>query len=145
MAFRQRFNVEHDESFHAGAFLLSPVTPVYDFDRSTKDNKVQAVDKDTGLLMWQVDVLDGDPDANRSVRTVSVKFAAKVQPIPPSNNSGSPFTPVEFVGLTALMYVAQQGDFSRVALSFRAEDMKEPGRPAASSPTSSGTSSGKAA
>ena len=54
-----------------------------------------------------------------------MKFAAKVQPVPPSNETGSPFTPVTFVGLTALPYVEQVSEtFSRVAWSFRAESMQ---------------------
>lgn len=141
MAFRQRFKIAHDEYFHAGAFILSPVTPVFDFDRSTKDNKIQQVDKDTGLLLWQIDVLDADPEANKAMRTVTVKFAAKVQPVPPHNDGPSPFTPVEFVGLTALMYVQQQGDFSRVMLSFRATDMVAPGKAPAAAPSGGSTPS----
>jgi hypothetical protein len=125
MAIAKRFKISHDEVFPHGAYLVSPITPVRDFDRSTQDNMVQQVDRDNGLPLWQVDVLDADPDAGRAARTVAVKFAAKVQPVPPSNETGTPFTPVTFVGLTALPYVERVTDeFSRVAWSFRAESMQ---------------------
>lgn len=84
MAIARRFKITHDEVFPHGAYLISEVGPVFDFERSTKENKVQQVDKDTGLLLWSVDVLEADPDAGRKSRTVSVKIAAKHQPVPPA-------------------------------------------------------------
>ena len=110
--------------FPNGAFIVSPVTPVSDFERSTRDNKVQQVDVDTGLPIWQVDVLDMDPNATKNARTVTVKFLAKVQPVPPANESGGPITPVLFHGLSALPYVEKVNeDFSRIAWSYRADAM----------------------
>lgn len=80
MALARRFKVAHDEVFPFGAFLVSDVAPIYDFERSTRENKVQDLDKDSGLPMWSVDVLDADPEAPKKSKTVTVKFAAKVQP-----------------------------------------------------------------
>jgi len=119
--------------FSFGAFLVSEVTPMIDFDRSSGDNRVQATDRDTGLPMWQVEVLDGDPAAPKRSRTVTVKFAAQTQPSAPANSSGTPFTPVVFEGLTALPYVEKAGDFSRIAWSFRAAGMTTPGKSSAAS------------
>ena len=99
-----------------------------DFDKSSGENRVQARDRDTGIPMWQVEVLDGDPTAPKRSRTVTVKFAAPVQPVAPTNSSGTPFTPVVFEGLMALPYIERSGDFSRIAWSFRATDMKAPGK-----------------
>jgi len=127
MALSKRMKVTHDDVFPYGAFLVGQVSQVVDFDRSTREMKYQATDKDTGLLMWQVDVIDADPEAKRASKTLSIKFAAKVQPVPPSNDSESPFTPVIFEGMTALPYVEKVGeDFSRIAWSFRAEGMRGP-------------------
>lgn len=135
MAIARRFKITHDEVFPCGAYLVSPVVPVFDFDRSTKDNKVQQVDKDTGLLLWAVDVLDADPEAGRKSKTVTVKIAAKVQPVPPSNPGGSPFTPVVFDGLSALPYIEESGTFSRIVWSFKAQGMAAPkASPAAAAP-----------
>ena len=55
MAIAKRFKISHDEVFPHGAFIVSPVTPVSDFERSTRENKVQQVDLDTGLPIWQVE------------------------------------------------------------------------------------------
>jgi hypothetical protein len=137
MALARRFKVAHDEVFPFGAFLVSDVAPIYDFERSTRENKVQDLDKDSGLPMWSVDVLDADPEAPKKSKTVTVKFAARVQPVPPSNDGSSPFTAVVFDGLTATPWV----DSSRCAApepgrshrcraqsawSFRAERMSAP-------------------
>ncbi len=137
MAMAKRFKVSHDEVFPFGAFLIGEVVQVVDFDRSTRETKYQQIDKDSGLPLWQIDVVDADPEAKRSAKTLSIKFPAKVQPVPPANESGSPFTPVVFEGMTALPYVESvTEDFSRIAWSFRAEGMrglKAPSQPSASS------------
>ena len=120
MAIARRFKISHHEVFPHGAFIVAPVAPVLDFDQSTRDVKVQQVDKDTGELIWSIDVLDADPEAPRKSKTVSIKILAKVQPVPPANDSNSPFTPVEFDGLTALAYIDDNGNRPRIAWSFRA-------------------------
>ena len=142
MAIAKRFKISHDEVFPHGAYIVSEVSPVNDFERSTRDNKVQQVDADTGLPLWSVDVLDADPEASRAARTVVVKFTAKVQPVPPSNDTGAPFTPVVFHGLSALPYVERVSeDFSRVAWSFKAEAMG----PVKNASNNGGPTPGKAA
>ena len=129
MAISRRFPMPFEVAFPLGAYLVSEVTPVIDFERSTRENKVQQIDPDTGKLLWQVDVLDADTDAKRASKTVAVKMPANVQPVPPGNDGLSPFTPVVFEGLTALPWVEQVSDeFSRISWSFRAEDMRAPGK-----------------
>ena len=105
MALARRFKVPHHDVFPFGAYLVSEVTPVYDFEKSTREVKVQDHDKETGLPLWQVDVLDADPEAARKSKTVTIKMAAKVQPVPPPNDGSSPFTAVVFEGLTATPWV----------------------------------------
>ena len=105
MALARRFKVAHDEVFPFGAYLVSDVTPVYDFEKSTRETKVQDVDKENGLPVWSMDVLDADPEAPKKSKTVTVKISAKVQPVPPSNDGSSPFTGVRFEGLTATPWV----------------------------------------
>jgi hypothetical protein len=144
MAIARRFKITHDEVFPFGAYLISEVGPVFDFEKSTKDTKVQQVDKDTGLLLWSVDVLDADPDASRKSRTVSVKIAAKHQPVPPPAQEGSPFRLVVFEGLSALPYIEESGNFSRIAWSFKAEGLTAPTRAPRALP-GQGPADGKAA
>ena len=49
MAIARRFKIGHDEVFPFGAYLVGEVGPVFDFEKSSKDLKVQQVDKDNGL------------------------------------------------------------------------------------------------
>src|SRR5262245_40619885 len=127
MAIQGAIPMGTEDVFSHGCFVVGEVQPMRDFDRSTKDQAVQAVDRDTGELVWTVDVVDADPEARE--RTVRVKLLAPVQPVPPEAVAGMPFRPVVFEGLTATPYVATTGSGrSRLAWSFRATGMRAPGR-----------------
>lgn len=130
MAIPKRIPFEHHQVFPNGAFIVSEVTPVNDFERSTRETKVQQTDKDNGLPLWAIDVVDADPEASRKAKTVTVKIPAQHQPVPPDNNSGGPFTPVEFDGLSALPWVETNGDYSSINWSIKATAMRAPGKPA---------------
>jgi hypothetical protein len=90
-----------------------------------------------------VTCLDPDPEAKKAQKTVTVKMPAKVQPVPPEGKDGVPFTPVVFEKLTALPWIEESGNFSKITWSFQAEAMAAPGRKAG--PSSAGQSSGSAA
>jgi len=135
MSIPKWLQLSHEQVFSCGAFVVSEVMPMIDFDKSSGENRVQATDRETGVPMWQVEVLDGDPVAPKRSRTVTVKFAAQTAPTTPPNASGTPFTPVVLEGLTALPYIERSGDFSRIAWSFRASGMKAPGKPSATTTT----------
>ncbi|MFC7598021.1 plasmid replication, integration and excision activator [Terrabacter sp. GCM10028922] len=149
MAMQKRFRVGHGDVFPKGAFIKGEVEKVIDFDKSTQENRVQAVDlnkagEGTGLPLWQVIVLDADEEAGKKDTAVTVKIAAKHQPVPPENKTPFPWTMVEFVGLTALPYVEYTGskdkdghDRTRIVWSFRAEGMVAPGQSASQSAGSS--------
>lgn len=115
--------VSHEQVFPYRAFLVSDVTAVIDYERSTKENRVQAADRESNLPLWQVEVLDGDPAASKRTRTVTVKFATNKQPACPPSASGTPFTPVIFEELCLLPYIDRSGESSRIAWSFRASGM----------------------
>ena len=127
--------VPHHHVFPHRAFVVSDVTAVIDYERSTKDNKVQATDRESGQPLWQVEVLDGDPAASKRTRTVTVKFAAPAQPVCPPNASGMPFTPVVFEDLAVLPYIDRSGESGRIAWSFRAAGMSADTGKAGSSAT----------
>lgn len=148
MAIQRRFEVQHGAVFPAGAWLVGGVEPVADFQAPALPGgaRPQQVDKDTQLPLWQVQVVDADEEAGKRDKTVSVKLVSKYQPTTPENKTGLPFTPVEFVGLTALPYVDDSGQRveggriqgrARIAWSFRAEGLTAPG--------STGASKGQAA
>jgi hypothetical protein len=126
MALTSRIPITMLDLFPHGAYLVSEVEPVRDFDKSTREMPVQSVDKDTNELVWQVTVLDADPDARTADKTVKVKIAARYQPVPPEAAAGMPFRPVEFDGLTVTAYVVEGGGRARVGYSFRATEMRAP-------------------
>jgi hypothetical protein len=130
VAIQGPLKVEFGDVFPHGAFLVSAVEPVRDFEASSAGSAVQGRDKTSGLPLWQVDVLDADPEARE--RTLRVKIAASVQPVPPEALAGLPFRPVELDGLTVTPYVKESGQGrSRVGYSLRASGMRAP-KPAGS-------------
>lgn len=137
MAMKQRFEIGHAVAFPKGAFLRGEVEAVADFngEKRADGSRPQQLDKETGLPLWQVTVIDVDEDAGRKEIGVTVKFAAKYRPVPPENKSGMPWTPVEFVGLTALAYVDENsGPRAKIAWSFRATDLVAPGEAGKAAP-----------
>ena len=121
---QRSFEVDSETTFPFGVAMIGEVRQVLDFDRSTKERPVQAAD-DNGLLMWQVEVLDLDPDARQ--RTLKVKIAAPMQPVPPAAPEGMSFRPVVFEKLTVTPYVDTNGQRPRQAFSLKATGMRAPG------------------
>jgi hypothetical protein len=126
VAITNKIPVRFGDVFPHGAFVVGDVEPVRDFDKSTRERAVQATDRDTGLPVWSVSVLDPDPDARKDAKTVTVKIAAPVQPVPPEAAAGMPIRPVEFDGMTVTPYLAENGGRPRVAYSLRATAMRAP-------------------
>ncbi len=123
MALNGRIKINHGDVFAHGAYVVGDVEAVRDFDKSSPGKAVQAADKESGLLVWSVSVLDADPEARKDMRTVTVKISAPHQPIPPEAMPGVPFRPVEFDGLTVTPYVNDKG---RIAFSYRATHLRAP-------------------
>lgn len=127
MAINGRFRVSMEDVFPHGAYVVSEVTVTRDFDKSTKERTVQALNRDTGVPVWDVQVMDADPAASKRQKTVTVKIIAPHQPVPPTAN-GLPFAAVEFDGLMVTPYVDDSGGRPRVAYSIRARGMTAPGK-----------------
>ena len=123
MALQGPIPIEFGLMFSHGAFASGSAEPVRDFDASKDGRFVQSKDKTTGLPVWQVEVIDADPEAR--TRTVKVKIAAAEQPGLPHSTAGQPFVAVEFTGLTVTPYVNQAG---RLAYSLKAAGVRMPGR-----------------
>jgi hypothetical protein len=123
MAIQGPIPVDFAHAFPRGAFAGGAFEPVRDFDASKDGRFVQSKDKVSGLPLWQVDVIDGDPEARD--KTARVKVAASDQPVLPPPGAGFPFVPVEFAGLTVTPYVNQVG---RLAYSLKATAVRVPGR-----------------
>ena len=111
-----------------------PVEKVRDFERSRKDEVIQQLDKDSGLPLWVIEVIDAQEDARQ--RTVKVKIAAQVQPVLPPPAAGSPFIAIEFDGMTVTPWVDASrcaGDgknkcAARQAYSLKATGVRAPAR-----------------
>ena len=123
MALQGPIPVEFGVVFPSGAYAAGAFEPVRNFDASTGEKFVQSSDKSSGMPLWVIEVIDADPAAR--VRAVKVKVAAQAQPVAPAGTPGSPFTPVEFTGLTVTYYVNQAG---RLAYSLKATGIRVPSR-----------------
>ena len=139
MASSGRYGVSMGDVFPCGAYVVSEVEPVRDFEQSTAERFVQQLDKQTGLPLWAVSVLDANPEARKSDKTIVVKIMDMVQPVPPETTGGTPFRPVEFEGLTVTPYLDDKACSgpkggerhrcrARVAYSLRATGMHAPGK-----------------
>ncbi|QSB15173.1 hypothetical protein JQS43_02020 [Natronosporangium hydrolyticum] len=116
--------------FPYGALCLG-VEPVKDFDAKGADD--QARDKESGRRLWQVRVLDLDPESGRfgESKEVKVKVAADHQPVPPEPTVPGYPPAVEFAGVTLTPYVNSQKRCTdrcraRLAWSVRADSMSAP-------------------
>ncbi len=118
MALSRHIPLTNDLVFPAGAYAVGGVEQVIDFEASTREQKVQAHDRDSGLPTWAISVFDADPDARAKV--VRVKISARNPPTLPPAPAGAPFPSVAFEGLTATPYVDTSGSRPRLAWSFRA-------------------------
>jgi len=119
-----RFPVAMADVFPHGCHLVpDSISEAIDYDEETK-RRSAAVDKLTGKPVFQVRVVDMDPELAGRSREVVVKVIADRMPMPPTRQ---PFEPVEFEGLTVTPYVTDRG---RMGYSLRATGIK-PGRPMA--------------
>ncbi|WP_084964581.1 plasmid replication, integration and excision activator [Thermoactinospora rubra] len=123
MALQGPIPVTFEMVFPHGCYIVGEVEPVKDFDASTGGRFVQARDKQTGELVWQVSVMDGDPTLKAAQKTVAVKILSPTQPVPPPPMPGLPFTPVEFGHITVTPYVNGSG---RLAYSIKVREMRAP-------------------
>jgi hypothetical protein len=124
MAISGPLKVDCAEVFPHGLGVVSEVTPLADFSASTKENRVQARDKETGLPMWQVEVLDFDPQAQGE--DVPGEGRGRSPAGAPDAVAGVPVRPVILEGLTVTPYVKE--GTNRIAYSLRCTGLSAPGR-----------------
>ncbi|WP_329107075.1 transcriptional regulator [Micromonospora sp. NBC_01699] len=115
-----RFSVRCGDVFPAGCALVpESMGEVEDYDEKT-GRRSPAKDKVTGQRVWQVKVMDLDPELGKRSRETTVKISADY---PPAAPTGAYFEQVEFDGMTVTPYVANNG---RMAYSLRATGMRAP-------------------
>ena len=136
----KRWPVEHAEMFPGGAYVVGPVEKVTDFD-AKKGKDDQKRDTKTDERLWQVSVMDADPDGRAGQREVKIKIAAAVQPVPPSATPGTPFAAVEFTGLAVVPWINEKGMRPKIEFSVYADAMHTPAavKPAGKAAGNSGT------
>jgi hypothetical protein len=135
MSIQGPFKVDCREQFPHGLGVVGEVTALDDFDKSNKDHRVQARDKESGLPVWQVEVLDFDPLARE--KTFRVKIVAAVQPVPPAAVEGAPVRPVVLENLTVTPWLkGEDGPRPRIGYSLRCTGLAAPGRSARQSSSS---------
>ena len=125
-----RVPVPFDYVFPYGALCLD-VSAVTNFDAPADAGDRQARDKDSGERMWQVTVLDLDPDAAKLGRQqVKVKITAPHQPVPPAAMVPGYPAAVSFTGLTVTPWTdnskcrgGSERCGARMGYSLRADDM----------------------
>ncbi|MGH3972461.1 MAG: plasmid replication, integration and excision activator [Pseudonocardiaceae bacterium] len=128
MAIQRRMNLTIEQVFPAGAFIVGAVEPVQDWDVAplADGTRPQKMDKETGLPTWTVPVLDPDPEAGKNEKTVNVKILATHQPVPPKNETGLPFVPVEFKNLIGVPWIDDSGNRPKLMWSLTAMGMDAP-------------------
>ena len=105
--------------FPEGCHLVpDSISEAMDYDEETK-RRSPAVDKITGKPVFQVRVVDLDPDLAGRSREVVVKVIADRMPVPPTRTQ---FEAVEFENLTVTPYVVDST--KRLAYSLRASGIK---------------------
>ncbi|KQQ68467.1 hypothetical protein [Microbacterium sp. Leaf320] len=128
MALQSGIPVSFEAYFPRGAFMVGEVEPVAKWS-DDGERQGQDLDKNTGHPLWQVRVIDADPEARKGQNEVTVKIASIAEPAAPPEANGLPFRPVFFDGLSVTPYVKESGGRPRVAFSLRAREMKPAGKP----------------
>jgi hypothetical protein len=135
-----KYEITMDRLLPEGAWLVSAVEAIKDFDRSTPgpEGFVQALDRETGEAMWTVTVQSGDMEnAPAWLQRFKVKIASSTMPELPPVMPGTPFRPVWFDGLIVVPYVDDKSCTgpelgkrhrcrAKVAYSVRASGMRAP-------------------
>ena len=78
MALSRHIPITSELLFPHGAYAVSGVEQVVDFEASTREQRVQAHDRDSGLPTWAISVFDADPEARAKV--VRVKISSRTPP-----------------------------------------------------------------
>ncbi|ERF56676.1 hypothetical protein HMPREF1279_01225 [Propionibacterium sp. KPL1852] len=97
MAVQRKILVSMESVFPAGAFLVGQVEPVWNFDKAVQrpdGSRPQQLDKDTGLPIWQVPVLDMDPEAGQPGQD----RGGEADQCPPAGTAGQQEQPADHPG-----------------------------------------------
>jgi hypothetical protein len=139
-----RLSANFDEWFPEGLFLVGEIVPVTEYqsqeDRARNRPVRPRTDEATGLPLFRGTFADPSAEKDRE-KSVTVEFAAKVQPVPPAAVAGLPFRPVVLEGMTVQPRAEVSGQAKWITWVIRATGMSAP----ASAKTSRQADASKAA
>jgi hypothetical protein len=140
-----RLSADFEEWFPEGLFLVGEIVPVTEYqsqeDRARNRPVRPRTDEATGLLLFRGTFADPSAEKDRE-KSVTVEFAAKVQPVPPAAVAGLPFRPVVLEGMTVQPRAEVSGQAKWITWVIRATGMSAP---AGSKPASRQADASKAA
>ena len=154
---QRRIGIKQFEHFMHPLLLVGEVEPRRDFEKSSRDNPVQEVDKESGVRVWEAEVVNTDPEARKADRSFTVKIIAERQPVPPESADASGMRPVVFAHLEAMPWLDDRMCSgkdqphrcrAKIAWSYRASgfadsnDGKDTGSTSGASSSESSTTSG---
>ena len=131
-----RLAADFEEWFPEGLFLVGEIVPVTEYqaqeDRARNRPVRPRTDEATGLPLFRGTFADPAAEKDRE-KSVTVEFAAKVQPVPPAALAGVPFRPVVLEGMTVQPRAEVSGQAKWITWVVRATGMTAPtaaGKPA---------------
>jgi hypothetical protein len=143
-----RFGVDFDAMFPQGLFLVGELRPVTEYqsqeDRARNKPVRPQVDEVTGLPLFAGQFVDPSAEKDRD-KSITVRFSAKVQPVPPASVPGLPLTPVVLEGLTVQPRAETSGQAKWITWVVRATGMRAVDAPASRSAKAATTGDAKAA
>lgn len=123
----KRFEVPFDEAFPEGLYLVGEITPLTEYqsqeDRARNRPVRPRTDEATGLNLYRGTFADPSAEKDRE-KSITVEFAAKVQPVPPEAIPGLPFRPVVLEGLTVQPRAEAVGQAKWITWVYRATGMR---------------------
>lgn len=144
----QRFEIPFDEVFPQGLYLVGEITPVTEYqsqeDKARNRPVRPRVDEVSGLPLFRGTFADPSAEKDRD-KSITVEFAAEVQPVPPAAVPGMPFRPVVLEGLTVQPRAEASGQAKWITWVVRASGMRAVGSTATSTPAGASRSGGASA
>jgi hypothetical protein len=124
-----RLLADFDEWFPQGLYLVGEIVPVTEYqsqeDRARNRPVRPRIDEVTGLPLFRGTFADPSAEKDRE-KSVTVEFAAKVQPVPPPAVAGMPFRPVVLEGMTVQPRAETSGQAKWITWVIRATGMAAP-------------------
>ena len=124
-----RLSADFDEWFPEGLYLVGEIVPVTEYqsqeDRARNRPVRPRIDEVTGLLLFRGTFADPSAEKDRE-KSVTVEFAAKVQPVPPPAVAGVPVRPVVLEGMTVQPRAETSGQAKWITWVIRAAGMAAP-------------------